>query len=175
MATEAVKSAQITNLDAVPVVRVTEGTGAPGFLRSVDGSAAFTSGPTAGSTYQLVRLPTAAKVKSVKLWLDAAVTTFTGNVGIYYSTSSSDGTPKANQGTAVNATFFGSAVALAAVIEPTETSGQSGTYVGALRMKQLWDALGLSTDPGGFFDLVVTTTATNNGAGVVNGQVDFVL
>lgn len=176
MATEAVKSTPITNLDATPVVVNTAGRGAPGYLQHVEGSAAFTSGPTSGSTYKLARVRTNVKVKSVKIWLDAAVTTFTGDIGIYYSDSTVDGTSTANQGVEVNSStsLFGSAVALAAVVEPTEYVNEAGNMTGAKRLLELWDAAGLSADPGGYFDLVVTTTATNSGAGVVNGSIEYV-
>lgn len=179
MATENIKSAAITNSDATPPVANTIGQGAPGNLRSIDGSCAVTSGVTAAgaTTYQLCRIPSNAKVKSVKLWLDAASTTITGDVGLYYSTDHDGGAEHpavAGLPVVIDADFFSSAVALAAIIEPTEVSGESGTFVGAKRLKRLWDAVGLTVDPGGYFDLVFTLTSTAGAAAVVNGQVDYI-
>lgn len=175
MSTEAIKSTAITNLDAVPPVTPTTGQGAPGVVKAVTGSCAVTSGVTSGSTYQLARIPTNCVVTSVKMWLDASSTTITGDVGCYYSTSTTGGTAVALQGTAVDADFFASAVALAAIVEPTEESGESGTYVGSKRVQPLWQAIGLSSDPGGNFDLVFTLTSTAGAAAVVNALVEFIL
>lgn len=175
MTTEAVKSVAITALDTAPVAMQNAGRGVPGVLRYVDGSAAVTSGVTATSTYQLCRIPTNACVKSVKAWLDAGGTTITGDLGLYYSTGYEDGTKSTLAGTALSAALFGSAVALAAIVEPTEFSGESGTYVGAKRIQPLWQAAGLSSDPGGYFDLVFGTTATTGSAAVVNAAVEYVL
>ena len=59
----------------------------------------------------------------------------------------------------INATFHASAVsAAAAVAAGTEITNQSTLDNLSLRGKQLWDALGLTVDPGGYFDLVFTCT-----------------
>lgn len=177
MTTETVKSAAINTLDSYPITQISAGEGVPGNLRYVDGSAPITSGVTNGSLYRVVRIPSNAKVKSVLAWLDAASTTITGSISVYYSDAVHDGTQYANQGLVVPTTgagFFASGLALAAVIEPTEESGQSGTYVGSLRIKALWDALGLTSDPGGFFDICWVGTSTAGAAAVVNLAVQYV-
>lgn len=164
MAAENLKSVSITNLDANPIVQNTAGQGAPGALKHVsDTVAATAAGLGAASTYKMLRLPTTCKLKSLRLIADIALDTnvsptLTADVGAYYSDSTTDGTPSANQGTAVNAgaidfadaVVFGDAAHVNVdVLVPT-------LFGSVKRNKALWDALGLASDPGGYFDIVVT-------------------
>jgi hypothetical protein len=178
MTTEIVKTLAIVNAEATPMVVSTIGEGAPGFEKVVTGSCAIASGVTAAgaSHYHLARIPSNAKVKKVELWLDAAGTTITGDIGIYYSGSTKDGTPSALQGTVINADHFGSAVALAAVVTPTEYTFEAGTYLGVDLDKPLWNtsASGLTADPMCLVDVAFTLTSTAGSAAQVNGRVTYV-
>lgn len=170
MSTEAVKSTPITNLDATPPVMNTAGKGGPARLHQVDGYAAVADAVTSGSTYRLCRVPSNAVVKHVRVCMDAAVTTFTNDIGVYYS---DDASKPAADGTVIDADFFGSAVALAAIVAPTDYINESGNNDAAQRQQPLWQAVGLSSDPGVQLDIVLTNTATNSGAGVVYMEVEF--
>lgn len=184
MAADTLKSASITNLDAIPVVPQSTGEGSPGYSRVHSDSVAPTAGGLAStsSVYKLVRVPTNAKLKSINLVTDAALDTnatptLAGKLGAFYSDSTVDGTQAALQGTAVNsgadflaaATKFGAATTLnidglAALSLPN-------------RNKPLWSALGLASDPGGFFDIVLSLTAvaaTANAGGNVGVIVQYV-
>lgn len=193
-AVENIKSAPITNFDASPPLINDAGVGAQGVLYHVDGSAAVTgTNSSAGSTYQLCRLPTNAIVKSVKVWLDATGTTITTDLGVTFSTSPTDGTPSADQPATfggvpvyVNTTAAGSAgsaqslfahtLALAAIVEPTEESNQAGNMTGANRQKRLWDVLGQTFPPaGGAYDVTATLTSTAGSAAVINCAVEFIV
>lgn len=175
MPSEALKSTPITNLDSTPAVANTTGEGAPGNVRSVSGVVTVTTGKTSGSTYQLCRFPSNAKMKHVWVGVDTTITALTADIGLYYSTSTVDGTLPANQGTKVNSTtgsqLFGAGVDLktAALADFMSTLG------GAKRNQPAWQAAGLTVDPGGYFDLVLTTTVTNNGAAVAYGEVVYVV
>lgn len=183
MAVETILSAQITGLNAVPPLRGTSGRGGHNALIRVDGLCAVTSGVTAAgaSYYRMCRVPSIACIKSVKMWLDAAGTTITGDIGLYYSNSpNQDGTKAANvaaAATPINADHFASAVALAAVVTPTEYAFEAGTFLGADTRLPLWNtaASGLTSDPGGFFDIVFTLTSTAGSAAVLNMAVDYCL
>jgi hypothetical protein len=178
MATENLKSTQITNQDATPATVSTAGEGGPQPLRFVDSSGVTgTDGVVLGSTYQMVRIPSKAKVKKVFACLEttSGVTTFTADIGLYYSTcpNGNDGTKQSNVATVVSGTtgptvvdadFFASAVALAAIVTPTDYTNESGTYTLAKRVQPIWQAAGLSADPGGMLDIVLTLTATASGA-----------
>ncbi len=175
MTTEALKSTAITSLDAAPPVRTTSGRGAQGRLEHIDGVITVTDGDLATSTYAMVRIPSNAVVKDLKIAVDTTVTTLTCDIGLSYSTGN-DGTPIALQGTVLDADFFASGVDL-----KTKTSGpvsqmnESATYTAAKRLQPIWQAAGLTSDPKGYFDVVLTNTATNSGAAVIYCCVEFVL
>lgn len=193
-AVENIKSTPITNFDSTPPLQQNAGIGAPGDMQLVDGNAAVTgTNSSAGSTYQLCRLPANAIVKSVKLWLDAAGTTITGHCGLTFSTSPTDGTVSGNQpatfggapvyantiaaGSASSAqSWFTNALALAAVVSPTEESTQATNHLGAQRQKTLWENMGLSVPPAGYdFDITFTLSSTAGSAAVINAAVEYVI
>ncbi len=178
MATENLKSTAITNLDASPVVLGTAGKGASGILRSVNGYVTVSASMAAGSTYKLVRLPTTAKVKQV-LFESEAQGAGAFNLSVYYSDSTTDGTAVANQGVIVPTTgdqFFASDIDCASAVVQGDKTNEGGNYTLASRNKELWDALGLTSDPGGFFDIVavVHTTAVTTGTGKLGVCVNYV-
>lgn len=178
MGTSALKSTPITNLDSVPVVPNTTGEGGPGYLRSVDGFVTTVAADAAGSTYRLVRLPSNAKVKSVFLESEAQAAGAV-NMSVYYSDSTSDGTSPANQGLIVPTTgdqFFASDVSVASAVA-TDVTNESGNYPMSKRSLPFWSALGLTSDPGGFFDIVavVHTTAITTGAARLGTRATYVV
>ncbi len=164
MTVEVLKSGAITNLDASPMVVNTSGIGGLTRLHTIDGSVTGTDAKTSPSLYRLVRLRSNAIVKHLNIKLDAAVTTFTVDIGCYYSDGVADGTPPGSSGLIVVDDVFGSAIALAAQVTFLDLAGN---LTAAQLDKELWDVLSLSTDPGGFFDIMLTTTTTNSGAPVV--------
>ena len=104
--TSHLKSAQITALDTfTPSLADIQnaGYGAPCRLQTVSGFATPIAGDAAGSTYQMVRVPTNCVVKHV--WLaSAAQGAGAVDIGVYYSDSTIDGTAAANQGLVVPTT-----------------------------------------------------------------------
>lgn len=179
MAVENLKSAGITNLDATPATRNATGNYGAGIMREVDGFVTISAAASLTSTYRMVRLPTNAKVKSVTLESEAQGAGKV-DVSVYYSDATGDGTAAGNSGVVVPSTgskFFASVVDLASAVTPTNVVNQSGNYGLDKRNKPLWDALGLSADPGGFFDivLVVATTAITTGTGKTGIRVSYVM
>ncbi len=148
MTTEALKSASVTNRDATPALANTAGEGGAGQLKSVNDYFTPTSGKTVGSTYRVIRLKSTAHVKHI-FWEAGAMTQGPFDVGAYYS-DAADGTQPALAGTVIDADFFASAVSAASAVGITDITNESGTYTADKRNKQLWDALGLTSDPGGF-------------------------
>lgn len=177
MTTEALLSTAVTNIDAVPPVRATAGKGGAARLKEVDAYITPTTGKTTGSTYRMVRVPSNCVVKRLTGESHGTITTMTMDVGVYYSDATIDETGSSSTlGTgAVDADFFGSAVVFATGDTPYDVTNESGTYDVSKRNKELWDAAGLSTDPGGFLDICFTSTATHNfTAGAVLGlRVEF--
>lgn len=180
MGTSALKSTPITNLDTIPVTPNTTGEGAPGYLRSSEGFVTAVAADAAGSTYRLVRVPSNAKIKAVTFRSEAQGA---GKVQLsaYYSDSTVDGTAVANQGLVVPSTgaaFFADDIDCASAVTPVDKLG-TGTAPGwnmSMWNTPLWSALGLTSDPGGYIDVVavVHTTAITTGTGRLGVSVDFV-
>lgn len=180
MGTSALKSAAITNLDAVPVAQNTSGEGAPGMLRTVEGFITTVAADAAGSTYRLVRVPSRAILKDAIFRAEAQGA---GKVqlSVYYSDAVSDGTTPGNQGLVVPSTgagFVSDDIDCASAVAAADKLG-GGTSPGwnlSMHNKQLWDALGLASDPGGYFDIVavVHTTAVTTGAARLGVSVGYV-
>lgn len=173
MATEAVKSAAVTSLDASPPVRPTSGgDGGAGILHFVDAKATFADTKTAGSTYAMVRLPSNAIVKRLWSCIENAVTTFTVDIGVNYSTGLD--VPADLRGDVIDADLFGSAVALASIVVPTQYTMESTQLSVSEMFKPLWEAAGLSADPRCTLDIVLTNTATNDTTSDVYVAVEYV-
>jgi hypothetical protein len=176
MTTEALKSASITDADASPVVRESAGIGGRGVQMQKGDYITTTSGKTVGSTYRLVRIKSTDVVKG--LWLETAAMggSSAADFGLYYS-DTADGTSPANvaaSATPISAAFFASAVSLVSALGKTDILNESGTYTVDKRNKPIWEAAGLSSDPGGFFDIVATTTATITTGALMGISVEFI-
>lgn len=175
MAVEHVKSTPVTNSDAVPAVPNTTGEGGPGYLREVSGYLTAPASASADSTFRFVRVPTTAVVKSVVVSSEAQGAGKI-DVGVYYPATGK--TAKADlAANAIDQNFFASDVDLASAVQPTDVTFQAGAgYLRSEINTPLWSALGLSSDPGGFFDIVGTvhTTAVTTGTGVATLSVRYV-
>lgn len=179
MTADTLKSTPITNLDTIPAVPNTTGQGSPGVLRNLTGYVLPTTAGLVdtGSTYKMVRLPSTAKLKALKVNVEAAIDTSTGlalDIGAYYSDSTIDGTQSSLQGTSISATCFGNT--LTGLRSSALTMDGLSSFKPSLRDKELWDALGLASNPGGFIDVVIAvhtaaTTAVSKQMGV---SVDYV-
>jgi hypothetical protein len=172
-------SPAITNLNANPAVRTSAGFGGAGVLRSIVGStAALTTGATAGGILRMVRLPSNAMVQAVFWAVTASVTTFDADVGVYYS-NANDGTSATNVAaadTAIDADRFASAVDMKTIQTGwTQITFEAGTFLPAMTLQPLWQASGLSSDPGGFLDICFTNTSTTSGAPVPWCKVDYIM
>ena len=170
MALDHQKSPAITNLDASPIVPVTTGEGAMGYLKEISGYTTAQASSTIQSTYQFCRVPSNCKIKSI-VFESAAQTAGSLALGLYYATDGGGGHPTAlsftNTNSIISSTLFSAAISCSSAVAPTEEL-TTATFTIDLRQKPLWSAAGLLTDPGGFFDIVgtVTTTAVTTGTGV---------
>jgi hypothetical protein len=178
MAVDHVKATAITNLDATPVVISTTGEGAQGHTISIEGSAVALASSSVDATYQLVRVPSNAKIKSIH-FESAAQIAGKFDLGVYYAT---DGRDPARAtallaAAAVDQDFFATAIDCASAVAITDVTNESGTYTIDKRIQPLWQAVGLTTDPGGMLDIVATvvTTAVTTGTGRLGIRVSFVM
>jgi len=174
MGTSVLKSAVITNLDAVPPVPNTTGKGAAGALRVVNGYITTVAADDTSSTYRLVRLPSAAVVKHIIFEAAAMAGSSAVHVGLFYSDATNDGTQPALQGTVIDADFFGQSISVVNAVVPTDIVGEGGFYTLNERNLPLWQAAGLTADPGGFFDVVVSVSATINTGALLGVEAQYV-
>lgn len=176
--TTATLSSVLTNLDATPLVRASAGQGSPGYLKRVQATITPTASQATSVLNRIVRVPSNVIVSRLAVALDSAATTLTGNVGVWYSDSTSDGTSVVNQGnlTAISSAFFVYQLAMATFCyvpgtDPSNTIGiaapvditfansggalTDGQYIPSQSNQPLWKAiansLALQTTPVGAF------------------------
>lgn len=152
MATETLYSTAATNARAVPRVPNSSFTES-GILRTSRGSVTVTSGMTSGSIYHLVSVPADARIVSVKFNNPAGSASSAFDVGVYRTPG--DG------GAVVDADLFASALACTSANVDLDITGESTVNTNAKREQPLWQAAGLSTNPGGLLSIAATNTATN--------------
>jgi hypothetical protein len=186
MAIETLKTTPIAAMDAQPPLFPTIGEGAAGHLKSVNAHVVASAGVTLGSTYRMVRVPTNAKIKRV--FLTNAAQGATGNVDIDVAFSDSPGESQQFQQfaggiiqtPAVDNKLFGSAVAITAA-QKNQDQTFANTFTTDHQNLPLWQVLvqlgttQFSTDPGGYFDIVLKTTSTLANGGDLSIEVQFVV
>lgn len=169
MAVDHVKSTPITNSDASPAVANTAGEGGPAPLKvTSSGSVVALASSSQNATYQFCRVPSTAIIKAL-FFESAAQGAGTIDIGVYYATDGLIGRATSLLAAdAIDQDFFASDVAVTAASQPTNVINESGTNTPAKQNQPLWQALGLSADPGGNFDIVGTVdTAITTGTGAM--------
>jgi hypothetical protein len=166
MGTSHLKSAQVTNLDATPPVRSTAGQNEIGVMRGVSGFVTAVAADAAGSTYRFCRVPSNAVVKQVLFESEAQGA---GNVSLGVYRTAADG------GAVVDADLFASRIDCASLVVQGDYTNESTQYNLNERNMPLWQAAGLTSDPGGFLDIAgtVDTTAVTTGTGKLGAVVYF--
>ena len=159
MAVVAVKSTLVTNADALPAVlnnpRVDGG-----FERIEVATAAITSGDSIASTYRMFRVPSNAVMTDLRIYSPDIGTTTISDIGLYRTAK--DG------GAVQDADFFASAVSLKdGALNGTDVLHEAAVFTIANSGKELWDALGLTSDPSVFYDVALTLTAAADATGTV--------
>jgi len=188
--TSLLDSPSITNLDTIPPFTPTSGQGGNGLVRVVNDWVTALSADSTSSVYKLVRIPTQAIVKKVRMW-SAVASAGAADINVCFSDSTVDGTTQSNQGlipqvNSANNKLFGSAVALTSVSAEGEEITFSNTYTQALKNLPLWQALavlqnaavagsGYTDDPGGFFDIQLNVTTAITTGGIIAIEVEYVL
>lgn len=165
MAVVNTKSSAVTNGDASPRV-LNSARVASGAVREHVGTIEAANGDSIGSTFRFARIRSSDRVTSVQVYCDA-VTSGAMDVGIYRTA--------ADGGAVVDADLFASAQSIAtAITTGTDITHESGVY-GVEDIEQpVWQALGLTSDPGVLYDVVGTLTAATTAAGTVSLKVRVV-
>lgn len=176
MAISHLKSPTVTNLDATPAVQNTAGEGGPAYLRSVEGYVTAVAADSVDTTYRFARVPSNCVVKSVVISSQAQGAGKI-DVGLYYPTIGRTGLPDL-AANAIDQDFFATVVDLAAAVVSSDVTFQAGAGNTQAKWNMpLWQAAGLASDPGGFFDIVgtVKTTAVTTGTGIIGCRTTYAI
>lgn len=170
MAVVAVKAAQITNLDTIPIAFAPANL-EQGNLKCAVGTAEGANGDSIASTYRLVRLASNVIPQRVLLSNDAIATSGAADVGVWQTA--------ANGGLVVDADFFASAVVLTGAqvnVDITHEADAADAGVGfglADVEKFLWQGIQLTADPGRDYDIALQLTTALGGAGTFSLRVFY--
>lgn len=179
MGTSTLKSIPITNLDATPPLANTTGEGAPGFERVISDFVDAVTADDTSSTYRLCRFPSNAKIKQVTI-SSLILTAGSADINVAHSDAADDGTPSDKQGTipqiaAADNKLFGAAQSLVLAGVRTDFTFKAPTvYDPADQNKPIWEVLGFTADPGGYFDILISITTIVTTGGRVGVEVRFV-
>jgi hypothetical protein len=158
------KSSEITNRDATPRV-LNPGRVSGGRVHHARAAAAIANGDSSTSKYIFFQVPSNAVPLSCRVSAPDIGTTTVGHFGLYKTT--------ADGGAVVDADFFKASVSLkdGAIAKSEIVNGNVVTLANA--NKPIWDHLGLTADPGIFYDVVLTLTADADAAGSVQVELDY--
>lgn len=174
MAIVQTKSTVITNRDATPSV-ISDARLRGGTLKCGFGSVAVGAADSITSYYPLVEVPTTAMVRAVHVTAVTGMTTLAGNIGVFKNTKNAAGVTTAVVANTSSNVFFAAAKSLATTQDRVDVTNTGTTYPTDKREQPLWQAIGLTTDPGGTFDIGVEVTTANTGAaGRVALEVNYV-
>lgn len=158
------KATGVTNADATPPVR-THVLVSQGRLHESVGTVEIAAADDAASVYRVARVHSSWRIAEIKRFNDAITSGSAFDCGVYDIA--------ANGGAAVDADLFGTDITLVSA----SVTGVEETFE-ALNIdkieKPLWEALGLSTDPGKWYDLAYTGDTPGSGAGTLSVRVRYV-
>jgi hypothetical protein len=163
MAAEHLKSANITNATASPLVK-TNSNVADGVLHEGCGTIAPAAAAEANSTYRFCRVPSNARISQVLI----SAADFTTAGAIHVGLHDIDG------GAVVDADLFASAYDLSGgPFTNTDITHESGEYTVVEAEKMLWEVLGLSSDPNKMYDVSATVSTAFNGGQTMHLKVRY--
>lgn len=182
MAQVNIKAAAITNATSMPRVQNSRGIEGGELVRAVNGLCAITSGDTQAATYAAgASVYRFGYIKSSDFYDQLRVicpdigTTTAIDIGLYAVGNATA------PGAVVDQDFFASALALnAGALAETGTAGLSAFQsfeagaAGGLATnlnKRVWEALGLTSDPGLTYEVVGTLTGAADGTGTVSVRI----
>lgn len=167
MAVVNTKSTIITNADATPVV-LTSPRIAGGFLAAEVATVEVAAGDDDTSTFRLFRLPSNAKVVSIRLLNDAITGGTSYDVGIYRTAK--DG------GAVVDADAFASAVDMSSARTTAffEAAYESTNADIANIERELWQVAGATSDPSVSYDIVLTANTVGTAAGTISAIIEYI-
>lgn len=164
MAVVNTKSTAISNADASPAVlnnpRVVNG-----FLRESVGTVEVAAADDNDSVFRFVRVPSNARISSVEVANDAITAGTDYDIGVYDTAAAG--------GAVVSVNLFGDAVDLSSAKAFTDyTYETTATNISKVD-QELWQLLGLTSDPAKFYDICATGVTVGTAAGTISMRVRF--
>lgn len=161
MAVVALKSTAVTNATTTPRVQNPVGV-ENGQVVRVQGFAVIANGDSVGSTYRIGKIRSADYVDQIRVYAPDIGTTTAGDLGLYDLLTASNG------GSVVDVDFFASALSLnAGALNGSDITFEAAAAGGLITNgeKRVWEALGLTSDPGKEYDVTLTLTGAADAAG----------
>jgi len=178
MTASTVKSENITNIEASPIVALDR---KKGRIKTIHDQieVAVTSEDEVGDLILLAPVPSNAVLLDVLIMNDAldAVADLAVNIGLYYSGIGGNQYQNGlTSGTVVDADCFAAASAELQSANTVWTSVRCATDDIADIKKEAWEVAGLTVDPGGmlYVGVAVTTAAATDAAGTLVARVDYI-
>ena len=164
MAVVNTKSTAISNADASPAVlnnpRVVNG-----FLRESVGTVEVAAGDDDTSVFRFVRVPSNARISTVEIACDAITGGTDYDVGVYDTAAAG--------GAVVSVNLFGDAIDLSSALAFTDVTYETTPTNKSKVDQELWQLLGLTSDPAKFYDICATGVTVGSGAGTISMRVRF--
>lgn len=169
------KSTFIGNRDATPTVP-TGASIAGGNVREASGYVTTVTGDSALSVYPMVSIPSNSRVAKVSIACAAQSTSAAVNVGVYAPTQSPPSLVALGyaNSVAISAAFFASALAVSSALGPTDITNQSGSNTLDKQEMEIWQALGLASDPGCNLDISIAVSVAIAAGGLMGIRVAYV-
>ena len=120
-----------------------------GYVRNATANATVEATQSANDVIRMVRVPSNARILSIKASLGNSATSGAINVGVYRGGA---------DGAVVDADLFASASSITSGYNKTELVDESGQYSEAEQAQPLWQAAGLSQDPQGYLVIAATVS-----------------
>jgi len=165
MAVVNTKSTIVTNADATPVV-LTSPRIAGGYLACEVATVEVAAADDDTSVYRLFRLPSNAKVVSIRILNDAITGGTSYDLGFYRTAD--DG------GAVVDADAYGSAIDMSSARTTAFFEGAYEAADIANIEKEVWQNAGLSSDPSVLYDVCLTANTVGTAAGTISAIVQYI-
>ncbi len=163
MAVANTKSTIITNADATPPVLTSSKITGGMYLRETVGTVETAAADDDNSVYRFVRVPSNARISSVEIANDAITAGTDYNIGVHRTA--------ADGGAVVSDNLFGDAIDCSSARAFTNVTYETTAANISKVEQELWQLLGLTTDPGVMYDITATGITVGSAAGTISLRV----
>lgn len=163
MAVANTKSTIITNADATPPVLTSSKITGGMYLRETVGTVETAAADDDNSVYRFVRVPSNARISSVEIANDAITAGTDYNIGVHRTA--------ADGGAVVSDNLFGDAIDCSSARAFTDVTYETTAANISKVEQELWQLLGLTTDPRVMYDITATGITVGSAAGTISLRV----